>query len=66
MENQIKINEIINLLLKEQPYLTRYSSLAIKLDCSESFIRNMALGKQAPGWRFERDIRAFYDKIIKQ
>jgi len=49
-------------LLKREDGPNQAARLAVKLGCSEAYIRMLADGKYAPGWRLERDINALYNK----
>jgi len=63
MDKILKISEIITLLLIREPdEKTKYTSLALKFKCDPSYLRNIEREVQVPGWRFERDIRALYDR----
>ena len=49
-------------LLKFQDGPNQATKLAIKLGCSEAYVRMLANGTKAPGWRLSRDIETLYNK----
>ena len=56
------MEEIIAELLKRETGPNQLTQLAARLGLSEDYVRQLAEGKYAPGWRLARDINALYNK----